>query len=79
MNTVTIPKVFTAVYRKTGTWFNAWIEEIPGVNTQGRTKKEAQENLKDALLLSLSASRELSQTQGSGRTYRELLKIRVPA
>jgi len=71
-------KAFTAVYKKTGKWFSAWVEEIPGVNTQGKTKKEAQENLKDALLLSLSANRELSETQRSGRTYRELLHVRVP-
>lgn len=49
--------VFTAVYKKTGKLFSAWIEEIPGVNTQGRTKKEAQENLKDALLIVLKANR----------------------
>ena len=72
-------KVFTAVYKKTGKWFSAWIEEVPGVNTQGKTKKEAQENLKDALLLSLAAQRELSSARGKGRTYRELLEVRVPA
>lgn len=72
-------KAFTAVYKKTGTWFSAWIEEIPGVNTQGKTRKEAQENLKDALLLSLAVNRELSQTHRSGRIYRELLEVRVPA
>jgi predicted RNase H-like HicB family nuclease len=44
---------FTAVYKKTGKWVSAWVEEIPGVNTQGRTKKEARENLKEALSLIL--------------------------
>ena len=42
---------FTAIYKKHGKWVIAWIEEIPGVNTQGRTLKEAKENLKDALRL----------------------------
>jgi len=37
----------------------AWIEEVPGVNTQGRTLKEVKENLKDALLLVLETNREL--------------------
>lgn len=46
---------FTAVYKKTGKWFSAWIEEIPGVNTQGRTKGEARENLKEALALILKS------------------------
>ncbi len=42
---------FTAIYKKHGKWFSAWVEEIPGVNTQGRTLKEAKENLKEALAL----------------------------
>lgn len=41
----------TAIYKKTGKWYSCWIEEIPGVNTQGKTLKEAKENLKEALLL----------------------------
>ncbi len=42
---------FTAVYQKQGKWFLGWVEEIPGVNTQGKTLKEAKENLKEALTL----------------------------
>jgi len=36
---------FTAVYEERGKWHVAYIEEIPGVNTQGRTLKEARRNL----------------------------------
>jgi predicted RNase H-like HicB family nuclease len=39
---------FTAVYKKTKKWYVAWIEEIPGVKTQGKTRKEAKENLQEA-------------------------------
>jgi len=52
---------FTAVYEKRDKWYVAYIEEIPGVNTQGRTLKEARENLKDALELILEANRELTK------------------
>ena len=38
---------FTAVFKKTKDWVIAWIEEIPGVNTQGKTLTEARENLRD--------------------------------
>ena len=37
---------FTAVYKKSGKWYLGWVEEIPGVNAQGRTRKEVKENLK---------------------------------
>ena len=51
---------FTAVYKKSGKWFLAWIEEIPGVNTQGKTLKEAKENLKEAISLILETNRNFS-------------------
>lgn len=54
-----VNRQFTAVYKKDGQWYLGWIEEIPGVNTQGRTLREVKENLKDALLLILETNRLL--------------------
>ena len=54
---------FTAVYEKKDKWYVAYIEELPGVNTQGKTLKEARSNLKEAMELILSANRELSMKQ----------------
>jgi predicted RNase H-like HicB family nuclease len=48
----------TLIIRKSGDWYIAYINEIPGVNTQGRTLAEARENLK-ALQLILEESRRL--------------------
>ena len=52
-------KHLTAVYEKHGDWYVAYLEEIPGVNTQGKTKEEAKANLEDALQEFLEANREL--------------------
>jgi len=52
---------FTAVIQKKGRWYIAWVEEIPGVNTQGRTLAEARRNLKEALQLILETNRRLAQ------------------
>ncbi|MEK7545554.1 MAG: type II toxin-antitoxin system HicB family antitoxin [Patescibacteria group bacterium] len=49
----------TAVYQKRGKWYLGWVEEIPGVNTQGRTLAEAKRNLKEALGLVLESYRDL--------------------
>ena len=57
---------FTAVFRKAGSWHLAWIEEIPGVNTQGKTLKEAKENLKEALQLILETNRTISSAENYG-------------
>ena len=57
---------FTAVYKKAGAWYLGWVEEIPGVNTQGKTLKEAKDNLKEALLLILETN-QLINGFGSGK------------
>ena len=44
----------TAVYQKQEDWYLGWVEEIPGVNTQGKTLKE---NLKEALEMVLEINR----------------------
>jgi len=41
--------------------YSAFIEEIPGVNTQGETIDEARENLKDALAMILEANKALAE------------------
>jgi predicted RNase H-like HicB family nuclease len=60
-------KQLTAVYENHGQWSVAYIEEIPGVNTQGRTLEDARANLEDALRLFLEANYELAQRDISGR------------
>lgn len=69
---------FTAVYQKKGRWVVAWVEEIPGVNTQGRTFKEAKENLLEALRLIVELNRSLAAGKNTG-ARRESLQIALPA
>jgi predicted RNase H-like HicB family nuclease len=49
---------FTAVIERDGDWFIAYSPEIPGANSQGRTKEEAQASLADAIALILEDRRE---------------------
>lgn len=42
---------YTAVIQKRGQWYVAYVEELPGVNAQGKTKREARRNLEDAVAL----------------------------
>ncbi len=57
--------MYTAIYKKVRTGYIAWLEEIPGVNTQGSSKKEAKENLSDALSEFLLARRALTKRTNS--------------
>lgn len=56
---------FTAIYQKQGRWYLGWVEEIPGVNTQGKSLKETKENLKEALSLVLGANKDFNKKIGS--------------
>ena len=51
----------TAMFEKHGGRHIAYLAEIPGVNTQGKTKEEARANLEDALEVFLEANRELAR------------------
>lgn len=56
----------TAVYMKVSEGYIAFVEELPGANTQGDTLEEARNNLKEAVLLVLDANRELAEQSLEG-------------
>ena len=66
---------FTALYKKTGKWYSAWVEEIPGINTQGKTLREARVNLKEALLLVLESNRLVNKRVLSSGIIKEPLVV----
>ena len=52
-------RTFTAVFQPADEGgYVAWVEELPGANTQGETLEEARENLKEAIELVLEVNRE---------------------
>ena len=57
----------TAVFLEVPEGFVAFVEELPGANTQGATLEEARENLREAVELVLEANRELSRGAMEGR------------
>ncbi|MBI4272363.1 type II toxin-antitoxin system HicB family antitoxin [Candidatus Uhrbacteria bacterium] len=66
---------YTAIYKKNRGWYLGWIEEVPGVNTQGKTLKEVRENLNEALSLILEVNKELLRKAIPGKTIRETVTI----
>lgn len=67
--------MFTAVFRKSGKWWAAYIEEVPGVNTQGKTLDEARDNLREAFSLVLEANRELARREETPDCIREEIAL----
>jgi len=69
---------FTGVIEKRGDWYVGYVEELPGVNTQGRTLKEVRENLKEATQLIIEANRELmAKRQADIPVIREKIVIEM--
>ena len=67
---------FTAVFQKVDEGYIAFVEEVPGANTQGATIDEARENLHEAVELILEANRELArEAVGTAKVIREPFKI----
>ena len=51
----------TVAYMKVPEGYVAFVEELPGANTQGETLEEARMNLQEAVTMVLDANRELSE------------------
>ncbi len=65
----------TAVFRKDPEGgYVAFVEELPGANSQGETLDEARENLREAVELVLEANRALAEEElGGAEVIRERL------
>jgi predicted RNase H-like HicB family nuclease len=62
---------FTAVVKQSGDWWLGWIEEVPGVNCQERTRQELIETLKITLGEALEFNRE-DAVKSAGSDFEEL-------
>jgi predicted RNase H-like HicB family nuclease len=58
----------TAVYLPVPEGYIAFVEELPGANTQGATLEEARLNLQEAVALVLEANRALAEEELGGTT-----------
>lgn len=57
----------TAVFRRVPEGCAAFVEELPGANTQGATLEEARANLAEAVAMVLEANRELAEEELRGQ------------
>lgn len=68
----------TAVFQKVPDGYIAFVEELPGANTQGATLEEARDNLHEAIALVLEANRTLAEEALRGQdVIREPLRIQA--
>ncbi len=64
---------FTAIIKQAGEWWIGWIEEIPGVNCQERTRQDLIETLRETLKEALEFNRQDAiAAVGSGYTEEKI-------
>ncbi|MCC7145529.1 MAG: type II toxin-antitoxin system HicB family antitoxin [Phycisphaeraceae bacterium] len=70
--------IFHAVFQPVPEGFVAFIEELPGTNTQGQTLDEARRNLREAGQMVLQANRMLAKEFLCGQQFiRETMDLIV--
>ena len=62
---------YTAVIRRDGRWWIGWVEEVPGVNSQGETREELLANLREALSEAIQMHREEAR-KAAGEHFEEV-------
>lgn len=61
---------YTAVYKQADGWWLGWIEEVPGVNCQERTKEALLESLREVLNEALEFNRQEARL-AAGESFTE--------
>jgi predicted RNase H-like HicB family nuclease len=69
---MTMEAGYTAVVQRRDTWWIGWIEEVPGVNSQGATREELLDNLRSALEEVLEMNRAEALAAALGAPYEEV-------
>lgn len=62
---------YNAVVRQDGDWWIGWIEEVPGVNCQAKSRDELLANLREALAEALELNREDAR-KAAGTPFEEV-------
>jgi predicted RNase H-like HicB family nuclease len=66
---------YTAITKQEDDWWIGWIEEVPGVNAQERTKEELMTSLKEILIEALEFNRAEARESARGNYTEERLLV----
>jgi predicted RNase H-like HicB family nuclease len=64
-------RIYSAVIKQEGDWWIGWVEEMPGVNCQERTREELLETLKVTLKEALEMNKH-EALSAAGSNYVEV-------
>ena len=70
-------RTYEVTVQKDGDWYVAWAEDVPGAVTQGRTLKEVEENIKEAIQLTFQAKSELKALKSKAKSRKMTVQVEV--
>ncbi len=70
-------KTFEATIEKREKWYIGWVDAVPGAFSQGKTVKEVENNLKEAVQLILESQQELKKQSSSGEILKRKIQVQV--
>ena len=70
-------RTFEATIEKRDKWYVGWVETVPGAFSQGRTIKEVEENLKEAVQLILESQHDLKTKGAGGKILKRKILVEV--
>lgn len=68
---------YDVTVQKDGDWYVAWADEVPGAITQGKTLKEVEDNIREAIQLTLKAKAELKAIKSKSRLRKMKVQVEV--
>ncbi|MGC3989404.1 MAG: hypothetical protein QM796_06950 [Chthoniobacteraceae bacterium] len=66
---------YTAIVKQDGDWWIGWIEEVPGVNGQEKTKEQLLQSLREVLVEALEFNREEARQAAESGYSEELVVV----
>ena len=70
-------RTFEATIEKRDKWYIGWVEAVPGAFSQGKTIREVQENLKEAVQLILESQRDLRKEGVAWKIVKRKIQVQV--
>ena len=72
-----LEQTFEATIEKRDKWYIGWVDAVPGAFSQGRTVREVEQNLKEAVQLILESQRELKDKGSGGGILKRKIQVQV--
>jgi predicted RNase H-like HicB family nuclease len=66
---------YTAIVKQSGDWWIGWIEELPGINCQERTREELIETLRITLREAVDFNRAEARSAAGAEFEEELIAV----